>query len=384
MKKIVLGLSLFASTFAYAQNGLEKIIVEKYYITNAADATEADQEAVDFSLPVTTNVLPAGSTTYRIYADMLPGYKLLSIYADAPHAHALIFRTTTSFYNHPEADNTPATTTKVKITNSLRAIDSYFTLGSVCTTTYGILKKDDDGLMNTITTAGNTTGVLLNNTTEMGVPLTTQDGMIAGTATIVKPSFGGFANELDPLGDGTIVGDTMILHDGSIYTTTGAVGPVPADNTVLIAQLTTNGKLSFHLNVLIQAPDGKGEFYVSSNPQQDVPNQHEIYIPSLNYPDSTATGISDIPKKVYNDILFSVYPNPANDQITMNFTASEPNSKGTYTIYGLIGDVIAYKELNSMTGPQKEVVDISSFAQGLYTIQLNINGVTSTKKIIKN
>jgi hypothetical protein len=385
MKKIVLGLSLFAATLAYAQNGLEKIIVEKYYVTNAADSTEADQEAADFSLPVTKNVLPVGSTTYRVYADMLPGYKLLSIYADAPHAHKLIFRTTTSFYNHPEGDNTPATTTKAKITNSLRAIDSYFTLGSVCTTTYGILKKDDDGQMNTITVATNPAGVLLNNTPEIGVPLTTQDGMITGGATIVKPALGGFTNELDPFGDGTIVGDTMVFLDGSIYTTAGAVGPVPADNRVLIAQLTTKGKLTFHLNVLVQAPDGKGEFYVSSNPQQDVPNQHEIYIPSLNYPDTTVvTDIPNFSSKTNNEVLFSVYPNPVNDHVTLELIASEPNSKGSYTIYGIIGNVITHKELNGINGNYKEVVDMSLLAKGLYTIQMNVNGISSAKKIIKN
>ena len=40
MKKIILGLSLvFIGAMAHAQNGLEQIIVEKYYVSDANDTT---------------------------------------------------------------------------------------------------------------------------------------------------------------------------------------------------------------------------------------------------------------------------------------------------------------------------------------------------------
>jgi hypothetical protein len=48
------------------------------------------------------------------------------------------------------------------------------------------------------------------------------------------------------------------------------------ENFVLIAQLTTNGKLSFGLNIMIGTPDGKSERYVYQNPGQD-----EIEVPFL-------------------------------------------------------------------------------------------------------
>lgn len=48
--------------------GLEGVIVEKYYVADANDAADEDGG---------TN-LPAGSTTYRVFVDMLDGYKLLA------------------------------------------------------------------------------------------------------------------------------------------------------------------------------------------------------------------------------------------------------------------------------------------------------------------
>ena len=69
MKKIILGLALIVSTLAArAQNGLESIVVEKYYVSNAADAAGS------------TGTLPVGSVTYRIWADMLPGYNFQALY----------------------------------------------------------------------------------------------------------------------------------------------------------------------------------------------------------------------------------------------------------------------------------------------------------------
>ncbi|HQW22423.1 MAG TPA: hypothetical protein PLI47_03925, partial [Bacteroidia bacterium] len=99
MKKILLGISLIMTgLFAQAQNGLESVIVEKYYVSNAADSIGAIGFGSD---------LPIGSVTYRIYADMLPGYKFQAAYGVTDHA--LVLSTTTGFYtNTDRGDVTPA------------------------------------------------------------------------------------------------------------------------------------------------------------------------------------------------------------------------------------------------------------------------------------
>jgi hypothetical protein len=89
MKKIILlvwsFVFLFGSQKVYGQ--LEKVIIEKYYISDANDATDT-----------TGGVLTAGSTTYRIYADMLPGSKLKKLFGDANHP--FIIKSTAPFFNH--------------------------------------------------------------------------------------------------------------------------------------------------------------------------------------------------------------------------------------------------------------------------------------------
>ena len=64
-----------------AQNGLENIIVEKYYVSDANDA----------AANATGGVLPINSVTYRIYADMLPGYKFQATYG--VNGHPLVLTT---------------------------------------------------------------------------------------------------------------------------------------------------------------------------------------------------------------------------------------------------------------------------------------------------
>ena len=88
MKKsrIIFGLGLaLISGFAQAQNGLENIIVEKYYIANAADVAASGGK------------LAPNSVTYRVYVDMLTGYKFQALYGDA--AHALKVTSSTTFFN---------------------------------------------------------------------------------------------------------------------------------------------------------------------------------------------------------------------------------------------------------------------------------------------
>jgi hypothetical protein len=378
MKKIVLGLSLFIGSYAFAQKGLEKIIVEKYYVTNAADAAQAEQDAADNSTP--TGTLPAGSITYRVYADLAPGYRIVSIYGDANVNHSLKIATTTLFYNHPLGTSIP-TFAKSQIKNNLLALDSYLSLGAAAKDTYGVMKAEDDGVASNF--AANTTVLLNTDPVIIGAALTDKDGLISKIKKgPMVPTFAGIAAD-DYFGDANATGNTLDVSSGSMYTTDTARALDTLTNKVLIAQLTTNGKLTFELNMIVQST-GNGETFVAKNPDTSDPNKMEYSIPSLIYPDLISGIDNPAVKKAYDETLFAVYPNPINDHVNIELTASEPNSKGSYTLYGVIGNVIAHKELNGISGTYKETIDMSAFAKGLYTIQMNINGASSTKKIIKN
>ena len=92
MKKIFSLIFVLSALFvskSNAQNELENVIIEKYYVSNAADSA-ASATAAGGNLPV-------GSVTYRIYADMLPGYKFQALYGVA--AHPLTISSSTTFFN---------------------------------------------------------------------------------------------------------------------------------------------------------------------------------------------------------------------------------------------------------------------------------------------
>ena len=76
MKKLLLFTSLMVSLVGISiAQGLEGVIVEKYYISDANDAT----------VNSVGGVLPVGSVTYRVYLDLAPDYIFQSAYGDPLH-----------------------------------------------------------------------------------------------------------------------------------------------------------------------------------------------------------------------------------------------------------------------------------------------------------
>ena len=261
MKNIILILCLsLIAKYTLAVNGLEQIIVEKYYVSNAADAAQS------------IGTLPVGSVTYRIYADMLPGYQFKALYG-VP-LHELKINTTTTFFNNEDRGATTPTYTKTQAANNSVILDSWFSVGAACVGNFGILKSEDNGVSNVV----NTDGILQNNDVTAGIPLTVQDGLLAGSPKSV--SFVGFdppITSLDVFDATSLIGNSFSTKNGSIASLTGSVGPT-ANNRVLIAQITTNGVLSFELNVQLRSPLGTIEQFVAKNPQPG-----EIVIPSLTF-----------------------------------------------------------------------------------------------------
>ena len=268
MKKsrIIFGLGLaLISGFAQAQNGLENIIVEKYYIANAADVAASGGK------------LAPNSVTYRVYVDMLTGYKFQALYGDA--AHALKVTSSTTFFNSPTAGGSsfipnaydPTVLGSGSGQDYLLALDSWFSIGAAADGFAGVMKAEDtDGASNIL--SPNT--LLRNNAVKMGIPLYTQDGYFAD-ATVQTPSFAGI-NLANGIFHKAPAGGSFISTNGAIASQTGVTGPT-ATNRVLIGQFTTDGVFRFELNIQIGTPTpGVSQKYVSSNPQAG-----ELTIPSL-------------------------------------------------------------------------------------------------------
>jgi hypothetical protein len=158
-KKLLSMFFLFLCVYSNAQNGLENIIVERYYVSNAADATGS------------IGVLPAGSVTYRVYADMLPGYTFQAAYG-VPN-HELRIATSTTFFNNEDRGATTPTYSKVNAAKNTVMLDSWFSVGAACSGNYGILKSEDKGVVTVV----NANGILHNADPSAAIVLTSQDGL---------------------------------------------------------------------------------------------------------------------------------------------------------------------------------------------------------------
>ena len=217
------------------RTALEGIIVEKYYVSDTSNVLDKD---------TTGGVLPIGSVTYRIYVDMKPGYKLQTVYGN--QKHTMCIKTTTTFFNNLSAGGLTGYDIKYKFINkNTVALDSWLTMSAACRTFAGVPKSDDP-----------------DSSVIIGRPsLEKKDGFTMGvlpTPKIFNLDMG-FFNQ-------TKNDSVLCTNNGGWAALEGVKGPT-ADNKVLIAQLTTNGKLSFELNIQLGTPKGGTVQFVASNPE---------------------------------------------------------------------------------------------------------------------
>lgn len=268
MKKLIglyFSICLFLSITVTAQSGLENIIVEKYYISTAKDTVGADS----------IGYLPIGSVTYRIFADLLPVYRLQAVYG-VPE-HELRIETTTRFFNAAVNDGRSANDIQpLQLVNGALLLDSWVSVGAAALDFQGVLKEEDDTVKSYA--SKNIAGILKNDDSQMGIPLAEKDGM---KYLRYQPATQYYNLEEDlkifEYQHRNIVKGLFSTRDGAWASYGGSVGPQP-ENRILIAQLTTDGVLSFELNMQLAVPDGGVEKFVARNP-----GEGEMEVSSLRY-----------------------------------------------------------------------------------------------------
>ncbi len=350
---------LLTSAFSNAQNstGLEKVIVEKYYVS---DANDADASA---------GTLPVGSVTYRIFVDMKPGYRFQTVYG-VP-GHTMFINTTTSYFNNEDRGSTSPTFSKSQARFNTIMLDSWLCAGAACNGNLGVLKADDNG----IETVVNGDGVLQNADPSAGIPLTVQDGFLAGSPCPITAL--GIDDEIKVFDDISQAGNEFIVFDGVWACLYGAVGP-DTTNKVLVAQITTDGVLTFELSMQVGTPNGGTEQFVA----RDAVGL-ETLLPSLSY-NSLYAGIENPKEKINNTDMVSVYPNPSKGETTLKIKTGNKNSIQQYTIYNFLGSVILTKSIENRFGNFTDKIDLSSYPNGLYFIEVSVDGNKMTRKLIKN
>jgi hypothetical protein len=215
---------------------------------------------------------------------------------------------------------------------------------------------------------------LQNTDPSIGIPLTMEDGMIAGTPEPVTPV--GISTEIavfDNQNDGTN-GPLFSTWNGSWASLNGSVGPDTSTNKVLIAQITTDGILSFELNIQIGTPSGGVEQYVAQNPVG-----LEILLPSLIF-NSGTTQVGNLNEEISS---FELYPNPAKDKLILKSNVRSETKWNGYSIYDMYGRNLVHKEFGTKADLNMEYIDVSFLASGQYFMVLSTNDQLTTKRFIK-
>ena len=251
-----------SNKFVYSQDGLEGIILEKFYISTKDDNSK----------PELSGHLAPGSITYRIYVDLKPGYTFQAAYG-TPN-HELYIKSTNLFYNHVEngAEYPNRIPLRTYSRNTSR-LDSWLSVGGAGENQIGVLKSEDDTL-NVFKSSG---AYLKNHSRKMGISLEVVDGM-KEQYNLAFPTF--YQMDSSIKGLGTITNTNTISTKNGAWASMGK-GSQGADslrNKILIAQLTTDGKLSYQLNLLIGTPDGKSEKYVAHNPIEGEFTHPDLYL----------------------------------------------------------------------------------------------------------
>ena len=254
MKKILFGMSLIFLSVLGKSQGLQNLVVEKYYVSNAADSNGS------------AGVLPAGSVTYRFYAQMAPKYKFKTAYGNANHE--LHFTTTTSFFNNTDYGSATPGVSATNDRKNSSMLDSWITAGGAAAGQWGVLKTEDvNGSI------GNANGILQNTDAKAGIPIKIQDGMMPHpfTASTDVAIVGSASSQAGVLGDGSTNGNSFVITGaggGGGWGSLAGVKGITSTNMVLIAQITTNGILDYKLNIQIQdTTTGTGYNFVADNAQ---------------------------------------------------------------------------------------------------------------------
>jgi hypothetical protein len=429
--------SLFFSTPINAQ--LEKVIVETYYISDAKDSTNTiggKLEAGSTTYRIYVD-MKAGSKLSKIYGDVNHPIKIKSTTPFFNNSDRGVSFGKDMIVNRL-TENTVALDTWLTVGQCTKSSSNTY---------FGVLKTEDNngsiigGSNNDGGSAVIAGGLLVNADPNAGIPLTTADGM----DTLVNLPLNWGNNGILTAGvDYTIFGSEQINTQFVSYfaelSNSGVMGVDPLTNQVLIAQLTTKGTLSFELNLVITTANNKIIKYVAND---SVMLEGEKLSHYLKYPfslicncpnpeyleyslerdcdntDSCKTiatyGCMDtlacnydamanlniqslccypglcndrklevVCPTISNTFAFSLFPNPAQTQITIQISSGLTNNAIRYSIYDAYGVLKFEKNLGTFSGIVNEQIDLSGITNGLYLVYVTDGSTFESKLFTKN
>ena len=224
-------------------SGFQRLIVEPYYVSDANDAADTDGgESV-----------PAGSRTFRVFVDLKPGYRLLTV-GGFPN-HPFTMSTSTSLFNNDDRGAAWAEDINdIHLNKNTVAIDSWLSMGAASDAHWGVLKSlDPDGsIVGGPNNDGGSTGspLLVNEAPEAGIPLTTADGLWNTGTPAPGTVFVGTPPTMFESG-----GESSYTSSNFAWAVLGDFTSPDTANRILIGQFTTDGVLDLCFNLEVRIPD---------------------------------------------------------------------------------------------------------------------------------
>lgn len=441
MKTRIIALFTFLIAAFSANAQLEKVIVEKYYVSDANDATDVSGGGV-----------PEGSVTYRIYVDLKPGTVLKRIYGDANHPFS-ISSTEVFFNNIIDGQTFGKDFIKGRYLENTVALDTWLTLGQTARQGtkyyYGILKDQDTdgsfvgGVNNDGGSAAVASGLLINEDPTCGIPLTVADGMDTLNSVPSNWLSGGildFLSGSDTTMFGSLVPQSSFWSDNFLLSCSGVQGTVADSNQVIVAQLTTKGDLAFKINITVEELVNGIPTDVNYVSKDTLLGVNEKFNPLLSYPplcgcndpsymeynsafvcleegtcitpivfgcmDSLACNyepsaninvqeiccypgacagrnIEEVcPKFMGSDFDIHVFPNPTEGNLTLNIVSGMEGT-WTYEIYNSYGYSMKYGSLNSSDLNVIIPIETDDLVSGIYQVKVSNAGLSKHKLFIK-
>jgi PKD repeat protein len=112
-------------------------------------------------------------------------------------------------------------------------------------------------------------------------------------------------------------------------------------------------------------------------------HSYELQKPSSPNEIITVNVIPNIPSALQNiNILkaWSVFPNPAHNTISINYTLSTA-SKVVISLYNVLGNRMHYETNAEQSGEQNKLIDISKLSNGIYVLQIQTGDQVVSRKI---
>jgi hypothetical protein len=105
-----------------------------------------------------------------------------------------------------------------------------------------------------------------------------------------------------------------------------------------------------------------------------------VFTVSWNITDNSS-GVSENSIKTF---IFKIYPNPVQDQLSLNYTASNITDSFEINLVDLQGKVIHNQDFNPMDGTHQLLIDIRDVSSGIYVLNIKTNDFQKSYKFIKN